>query len=283
MKMKFTKYADLKLFEADTFEILLENEVQNNLPISFIKNEKKHDTSEWLLFTIKSDFGEVLLTAACTPPYNIVMYETRNKQNDKAVKLLSGELKNMKIVLPGVLAEQGLARRFAENYSEKYQRKMSMNVMRLDSLNTMSRAPGFCRELKEDDLFYMPFWRKAFAEECKIIADSSVENTRSRIGKNVQYIWINEHPVSCATNTRNTENGAGISEVYTPPNYRGKGYASSVVAELSASLLERGNKFCFLFADAENPVSCGIYRKIGFYDLCVFDEITFGEKTDDGT
>ena len=59
-----------------------------------------------------------------------------------------------------------------------------------------------------------------------------------------------------------------------------QGYASSVVAELSQALLNRGNKFCCLFADAENPISCGIYRKIGYYDLCVVDVIKFdkGER-----
>ena len=38
--MKITHYSDLKSFGADTLEILLENEVQNNLPISFILNEQ---------------------------------------------------------------------------------------------------------------------------------------------------------------------------------------------------------------------------------------------------
>ena len=51
--MKFTKYDSIESFGADTLEILLENEVQNNLPISFIRNERGFDTSNWLLVTIK--------------------------------------------------------------------------------------------------------------------------------------------------------------------------------------------------------------------------------------
>jgi predicted GNAT family acetyltransferase len=69
-----------------------------------------------------------------------------------------------------------------------------------------------------------------------------------------------------------------VNGVYTPNHYRGKDYASSVVAELSRMLLERGNKFCCLFADAKNPISCSIYRKIGYYDLCVFDELKFEKQ-----
>lgn len=101
---------------ADTLDILLENEVQNNLPISFT-NHKTADTSSWLLASVKDDNGSILLNAACTPPFNIVLYETGNKPNDTAVKRLSDELKSIGFDLPGVLAEQNLARRFAEMHA----------------------------------------------------------------------------------------------------------------------------------------------------------------------
>ena len=281
--MKVIRYDNIETFGADTLEILLENEVQNNLPISFIYNEHKHDTSNWLLISVKDDNGCIVLTAACTPPFNIVMYETGNKPNSAAEKLLSNEIKRIGFALPGVLAEQGLARRFAEIHAgtDRFHRHMSMNIMRLDKVNDIPKAPGFCRPLREDDLFFTPFWERSFGEDCKVEVNDIPTNfdcIRKRIGKNTHFIWEDSYPVSQAVNFRNTQNGSGINCVYTPPHYRGKGYASSVVTELSKSLLERGFKFCYLFADAENPVSCGIYRKIGFYDLCVFAEIKFTEE-----
>ncbi|MCL2080693.1 MAG: GNAT family N-acetyltransferase [Oscillospiraceae bacterium] len=277
--MKITRYSDLKSFGADTLEILLENEVQNNLPISFILNEQGRDTSDWLLLSIKDGGGGVVLTAAQTPPFSIVLYETGNRPNRAAVRLLSDELKAMGAAPPGVVAEQGLARRFAEAYAgDSSHRHMSMNIMRLDSVSKIEKAPGFCRPLREDDLFYTPYWERAFSEDCKTETYSIQENVgrlKARLGKDSHYIWEDGHPVSQAVNGRNTPNGGGINGVYTPPHYRGKGYASSVTAELSRKLLERGFKFCYLFADAANPVSRGIYRKLGYYDLCVFDEIKF--------
>jgi hypothetical protein len=275
--MKFVRYKSMEEFGTEVSGILLENEVQNNLPLSFIKNENNWNTSEWLMASVKDENGSVVLTAACTPPHNIVMYETRNKPNDEAIKLLSDELKSIGFRVPGVLAEQGLARRFAEIYTARFHCHVSMNIMKLEKLNDMPKTPGFCREICEKDLFYLPYWIKAFGEDCNVLVDSSVEHLQNKIGTKSFYIWENEHPVSCAANNRNTENGAGIGYVYTPPHYRGKGYASSVVAELAGDLLARGNKFCFLFADAKNPVSCRIYRKIGFYDICIFDEIRFGD------
>lgn len=150
--------------------------------------------------------------------------------------------------------------------------------MRLDKINDIPKATGFCRSLKKDDLFYVPYWEHSFGEECQVeVFDipTNAKRIKSRLGKDTHYMWEDGHPVSQAVNIRNTPNGGGINCVYTPPHYRGKGYASSVVAELSQSLLERGYKFCYLFADAQNPISCGIYHKLGFYDLCVFDEIGF--------
>ena len=56
--MKFTKYGSIEPFGADILEILLENEAQNNLPISFIQNEHSCNTTKWLLTTIKDETGK---------------------------------------------------------------------------------------------------------------------------------------------------------------------------------------------------------------------------------
>jgi len=284
--MRFTKYDNIKTFSTDALDILMENEVQNNLPISFIQNERGFDASNWLMSTVRDEDGSIALVAACTPPYNIVLYETGNRPNDAAVRLLSDELKSMRFNLPGVLAEQGLARRFAAIYTGgAFRPHSSMNIMRLDKVNAITKAPGHYRPLRESDLFFAPYWELAFNYDCRLNEgglQDKINQVKARIDWGSQYIWEDGYPVSQAYHSKKTPNGAGISGVYTPPHYRGKGYASSLVAELSRILLERDHKFCFLFADAANPISCRIYRKLGYYDLCVFDEIRFENvgKTD---
>ena len=278
--MKFQQYGNTKDFGDDVLEILLEHEVENNLPISFIYNELNQDTSRWLMATVKDDTGAVLLTAACTPPFNLVLFETRKVPNDAAMKLLSDELKSMNFNIPGILAAQEPATRFAKIHvgESRYRQNISMNVMRLDKVNPIPKPPGHCRVLQADDLFFTPYWERAFAEDCRVdVLDipEYVERIRTRLGKDLHYIWEDEFPVSQAVFGRSTKSNAVISCVYTPPQYRGKGYASSVVADLSQSLLDRGHKFCCLFADAQNPVSCGIYRKIGYQDLFIFEDLKF--------
>lgn len=283
--MKFQQYDSTNAFGNDVMDTLLEHEAQNNLPISFIKNEHGVDTSSWLMATVKDDVGYVLLTAACTPPFCMVLYETGNRSNDSAVKLLSDELKAINYHPYGVLAEQGLANRFAEVHVGKnnFYRYMSMNVMRLDKVGDIPKAPGHCRPLWEDDLYYVPYWERAFSEECRVeVFDipTNVERLKKQLTNDVHYIWEDRVPVSQAVHGRSTENGAIVNGVYTPPHFRKKGYASSVVAELTRILLDRGNKFCCLFADMENPISCGIYRKLGYVDQCIFNELKFRKETE---
>ena len=277
--MRFEKYESAQSFSDSALDILLENEVQNNLLVSFANN-KSGDTSLWLFTTVTDDDGAVVLTAACTPPYNLVLYETRNKPNDTALKLLSRELKNMNVSFPGVLAHQNLAARFAAEYAGNncYYRHMSMNIMQLDTVNKITKSSGYCRPLCEDDFYFVPYWERAFSEECNVEVYEIVpraEQLRGRLKQDTFFIWEDGYPVSQAAQGRETENGSVINSVYTPPFYRKRGYASSLVAEISQLFLDRGSRFCCLFADASNPTSCGIYRSIGYYDLCTYDEIKF--------
>lgn len=280
--MRVEHYSSLQAFGADTLELLLQHEVQNNIPIGFIRNERGHNTSGWLLYTVKDAAGSVLLTAACTPPYNITLFETNNNPNDAALQLLANELKAAGVALPGVSAAQQTAQRFAGVYAGegRYYTRETMLVMRLDKVNDLPAVPGALRLLREEDLFFAPYWQKEFQVDCRLPCGSLVENMealQNSIQRCVHYIWeVDGKPVSQAANNRNTENGAVVSLVYTPPFYRGYGYATACVAELSRRLLAQGHQFCCLYADASNPVSCGIYRKIGYAEQCTVAEIKFG-------
>ena len=56
---------------------------------------------------------------------------------------------------------------------------------------------------------------------------------------------------------------ARVGPVYTPPEHRGRGYASAAVAGVSERLLEQGVRVC-LFTDQANPTSNRIYTALGF-------------------
>jgi hypothetical protein len=71
--------------------------------------------------------------------------------------------------------------------------------------------------------------------------------------------------------SRETPNGRAIGPVYTPPAARRRGYATSLVAELSRHVLTSGKRFACLFTDDANPTSNHIYESIGFCFVCRYD------------
>ena len=280
--MVFRRYSDIESFKTDVLDILLEDEVRNNLPVSIVQNSSKFYNENWLLATVADEQGVIVLIAICTLPYNILLYKPVKTEDadGQLMHFLASQLKQINFKPPGVLAESDLARCFANAYCghDKYDLKMTMMLMQLDKLTDYKTAPGFSRVLNEDDLSYTPSWEHAFSVDCTqpLHAHAKIyEQIKSRLGKNIHFIWEDGKPVAQAVQGRVTPNGAAITYVYTPPEFRGNGYATSVVAEVSKSALDQGKRFCYLFADVANPVSCAVYHKLGYYDVCLFDEIKF--------
>ena len=71
-----------------------------------------------------------------------------------------------------------------------------------------------------------------------------------------------------------TPNGIRIGPILAAER-RGHGYATALVAELSAWLLAGGRRFCFLYTDLANPTSNAIYRRIGYRQVCDSANIAF--------
>jgi predicted GNAT family acetyltransferase len=67
---------------------------------------------------------------------------------------------------------------------------------------------------------------------------------------------------------RRAGRSAAISMVYTPSALRGRGYAGSVTAALTARAFAQGKTLVCLFTDRRNPYSNRCYEKIGFRLVC---------------
>jgi predicted GNAT family acetyltransferase len=66
-----------------------------------------------------------------------------------------------------------------------------------------------------------------------------------------------------------------IGPVYTPPEHRRHGYASSAVAAASRRALSAGARQCMLFTDLANPTSNRIYARVGFRRCADWEELKF--------
>ena len=118
------------------------------------------------------------------------------------------------------------------------------------------------------------FWREALPNEKTTPADA--ENTAEiHIEDGNFFVWDDNGAVALAGKTRPTPHGTCIGTVYTPPERRGRGYATALTAALSQLLLDQGCQFTALFTDLNNPTSNSIYQKIGYRPVCDFNEYIF--------
>jgi len=283
MKIEFYNNNPMGFYN-ETIDIFLENEAQNAILIKNVTKFKNGEgADDWYCAIVKDDNGNIITSAMCTPPYNIAMYETGNKHDGEAINLLARELFNAGYKPPGVISEKVTAEIFAESYTkisgQNTRIHMSLNAMQLDKLADIKNfAPGYLREITREDLSYLPYWVNAFTIDCRISTGDIVESyeyLKNQFGKNTEYVWIDEIPVAMAGSVGALTTGTKIGRVYTPPFNRNKSYSTSCVWHLSKLLLDKGNKFVSLFADADYPQSNKVYQNVGFRNVCLYREIIF--------
>lgn len=142
------------------------------------------------------------------------------------------------------------------------------------------RAPeGSFRPAEAADGDLMERWVVAFGDDIgeEVTADAA-RGTVLRLTQS-RDLWVWERDgevVSMAAITRRTPWSSNVALVYTPPDQRGNGYASAVVAQLSQRELDAGQDWCALFTDVANPTSNHIYAEIGYEPRCDFHYYVLG-------
>jgi predicted GNAT family acetyltransferase len=107
-------------------------------------------------------------------------------------------------------------------------------------------------------------WVACFATEAGVPLSSTRDHVAGRISAGEMALWCDHQPRSLAGYSGRSPNGVRIGYVYTPPEWRGHGYATACVAALSRRALDEGARFCCLYTDLANPVSNRIYQRIGY-------------------
>jgi len=278
-----TTYQDAGEFLFSTQAILERNEAANNLMLGTCLRLKRFPerikTAPYLVTV--ADGSELVVAAVMTPPRKLVIHNDR-QDCDKALELIARDLLANHWAVPGVLGPAPVAKAFAETWTSvsglQYRDGMRQRIFELRKVIPPESSRGRLRLATEDDVDLVTDWILAFQKEALTGGDraETYEIAKSRIGDRDIYIWEDQKPVSMAAKTRPMLNGIGVSLVYTPPELRGRGYATACVASLSQSLLDSGWKFCALLTDLSNPTSNRIYQRIGYTPVCDYNEYIFG-------
>jgi len=213
---------------------------------------------------------EVTAVLLMTPPHNLVLSWTAD---DSTIDAIARELRATGVALPGVNGSAEIARKFASKWSElsgcTVRKQMASRIYQLSRVRKESRAAGHLREPGKSDEALLLKWRAAFSVDAEGLNPAEAEKVAEQAIRRPEQLVLWELDgssvtVSMAGFTGRTPNGIRVAWVYTPPEYRNRGFAGACVAALSQKLLDEGRRFCFLYTDLANPTSNHIYQAIGY-------------------
>ncbi len=225
--------------------------------------------------------GQLLAAALLTPPYPLQVFSVADPA--AAFELLAQDLRQHHWPVSGVLGPSPAALAFAEiwqrRYGQAYRLEDHERVYELRQVIWPPQPAGAMRPATSADLellagWLFSFWREAIPQEPHTPTEA-LEAAQIKIIDHDYYVWDTGQVVALAGRSRPTPHGYCIGPVYTPPQYRGQGYASALTAALSQLLLDGGKKFTMLFTNLANPTSNSIYQKIGYRPICDFDKYRF--------
>ena len=260
---------------------LAEREAEHNLIFGILSNlEADPDQFVGTPYLATIVHGDKVVGAAIrTPPWRVVLSEM---DHPGAVHRLAQDLAD--VALPGVVGPSEAASHFSEAWAELTRARHRLNrherSFRLQRVIPPRPTTGEMRLAAPEDRQLLGEWITAFHEEASLgnppqdyfaMADRWIR----RLGRSA-YLWFDEgRPVSLTGAGGVTPNGIRVGPVYTPPELRGRGYASNLVAQVSQELLDSGRTFVFLFTDLANPTSNKIYQAIGYEPVGDVDEWEF--------
>ncbi|MFG3050372.1 GNAT family N-acetyltransferase [Kitasatospora sp. NPDC048239] len=108
-------------------------------------------------------------------------------------------------------------------------------------------------------------WYQAFLTETGVLLPNVARSVDDRTAAGGLCLWEDAgRPVAMAGVSPVIAGMSRVGPVFTPPELRGRGYASGVTAAASAHALDRGAAEVLLYTDLANPTSNSIYQRIGY-------------------
>jgi predicted GNAT family acetyltransferase len=146
---------------------------------------------------------------------------------------------------------------------------MQERIYVVESVKPVNDVPGSLRRATAADRELLLEWNEmfiaeAFGEPAKLGQIERAVEARLDSAQSGYAFWDDGGPVCLVGFTGPTPDGIRIGPVYTPPEFRRRGYASAATAALSQQLIDEGRRFCMLYTDRDNHTSNHIYQEIGF-------------------
>jgi predicted GNAT family acetyltransferase len=279
MSPTFTVEDDPRRFRERVWPFLELDPVERTLPMTVLDAVVGGLYASWVLAAVESASGAVIGCAVQTPPHHVIVAAGTGED----ARALARGFGDHDIDLPGVVGLTPWVQEFAAAWCEGRARTAvedrASRLFRLDALVAPRPAEGTARIATHEDLDLVVDWSEAFVREVGGIGPGDLRRSLAvRIAAGRVLLWVTAgEVVSFLGHSPVLAGHARIGPVYTPPEHRGRGCASNLVAAASGALLAL-DAVPTLFTDLANPTSNSIYRTIGYTPVADAYEIRFVES-----
>ncbi|MDE0581878.1 GNAT family N-acetyltransferase [Planococcus sp. A6] len=228
---------------------------------------------------LAEDAQGVAALALMTPPHPLQLIVLREDANVEA--LVANKFRNAGIEISGVIGDKETAERFAEAWGEFAEIAMDQGLYRIDAVRKkLAKSPGSWRVANRLDAPLLVDWYQLFGVDTGIgnpSQEEAEEKIADFISRKEVFLWEDEgRVVSCMKKARPSKHGITVSFVFTPKELRKKGYARTLVAEVTEELLNEYD-FAMLYTDLANGTSNKIYQEIGYEQIANPVHLKFGQ------
>lgn len=249
------------------------DEPRHNLLLGLLQRERRQ-ASEGLYL------GSLERPGACAlrqPGYGLVLGALdRDEAARLAEETLGQELPS--VVGPDDTAPDFVARSAA--LGRPYAAATAMQVLLLAGAPNPQPAPGVLhRPRDEAEAALMADWVEAFRQEA-VPNDPAPprEKLLAQVRSGSHFFWSRGgEPVALGAITRELSGTVALGPIYTPPAFRGRGYAGALTAALSGRILAGGRRTVCLFQELANEAAARCYARVGFRRHCLAWHILRGE------
>jgi len=277
---------DVRDFRARTERLLLADELRHSVPLGVLATIERDPSRfaehhHWLV----EEAGGVVACALRTPPFHLLVMG-----HPAGFDELVATVRADGVPMPGVNGFLPEAMEFAERWARatgtSTRTAMSMRMFSIDAVVPAPAAPGRMRAAREADRALVGEWARAFALETGLPEgpEQVASGLSAQLGADPGIaVWeVGSSPVALAGGRESSPGIARVGPVYTPPEHRRHGYATSLVAAWTSELLRRGMRRCGLFTDLANPTSNSIYQAVGYRPYADSAVIDFVSRRDNG-
>jgi predicted GNAT family acetyltransferase len=269
--MHVTRYTDAEEFLGAAGGFLGEREAEHNLILGLSSRLTREPLlyGEPPYFAVVHDEGRVVGATMRTPPHNFILSEI---DEEAAVGAFVEDAQETFESLPGVVGPKQRAAQFANAWraatGATAHLEIAQRIFAADHVEKPRPTRGAMRDYDRHDREQAIRWMDDFVTEA--LPEAPPESSADFVDRREEdpdaglVIWDDGGPVSMAGFGGRTPNGIRVGPVYTPPDLRARGYASSLTAALTQRLLDSGRRFCFLYTDLATPTSNSIYQRIGY-------------------